>query len=702
MAESRKSYLRHATILLALLLTICYSNTFSSPWHLDDLPNITNNAPLRINNLMPETLWQTLHAKPFAPGTPYRPVSNFTFALNWYLGQDNPLGYHIVNLLIHILAALILYQTMLLLFQTPVLRNHSRQDALFIALLSTVLWAINPIQTQAVTYIVQRMASLAAMFYIWAIFWYLRFRLSRTPERHLLPLLLCCLCYILSIGSKENGAVLPLSLLALEFIFFPKPQESIYQNTRKLLLAFGFAIIPAGLWYCIHHNYFHDFFTPIGSRPFSLYERLLTEPSILLFYINLIFYPLPQRLSVDHEVTIAHSLFGNPSTVASVLAILGLVCFGLLLMKKRPILSFAILFFFINHLVESTIIPLELIFEHRNYLPSMFLFMPLSAGLLYLIKQYFHRNRTVYIALILCIPLIITSTGWSTYTRNNVWRSERSLWLDAAKKAPNNARPWAKLGELEGWNPRRSPERLALAIGYYQKSLTGYSPRTSFKAAIYGNMGEVFFMYGLYDKAITYYAKSLDLNPHFNNSQYGMAKALVMEGKFDKAFETVAKALNENHAQSRFLNIGGLILLWQDKPAAALWSFQQAMKISKNKEQYFFNLGVALSKAGHHKRAAWFLRLSNQASPYDIKILFSLLENSVRAKDQRQADQYATQILTRFSLTTIEKNLQNVTADYRIIPISTSLIAPVLREQARKQVQNFSRKPADRIGTDAN
>ncbi len=376
---------------------------------------------------MPETLWQTLHAQPFAPGTLYRPLANLSFALNWYIGQNNPFGYHIVNILVHILTTLILYQTILLLFQTPILKKYSPQDAFFIALLGAVLWAINPIQTQAVTYIVQRMASLAGLFYIWALFWYIKSRLSTATARRRINILLCILCYLCAIGSKENAAILPLSILAVEFIFFPKTPDKYSKNIRRILLGISFAIGLFSIYYIVRQDYISYLFKPIGSRPYTLYERLLTEPGIVLFYLRLIFYPLAKRFSVDHDVSIASSLFSSWATLASILTIIALVLFALAKSRKQPILSFAILFFFINHLIESTVIPLELIFEHRNYLPSMFLFTPVAAGLLYLLKLYSKRNRVVHAAILIFIPLLLITIGWNTYLRNNVWESEQSL-----------------------------------------------------------------------------------------------------------------------------------------------------------------------------------------------------------------------------------------------------------------------------------
>ncbi len=669
-------------VIILFIISTIYSNSLSTPWQLDDPPNITNNLPLFIDNLMPETLWQTLHAKPFAPGALYRPVTNFTFALNWYIGQDNPLGYHIVNIFIHILTSLLLYQTIFLLFKSPILKKYSRQDAYNIALLTTALWAINPIQTQAVTYIVQRMASLAAMFYIWAIFWYLHARLSKTASKRLLNILLCILCYFCAMGSKENAAVLPISILLLEFTFFPQSQDTFATNIRRILLGISCAIVLFAFYYIIQQNYITYLFKPIGSRPYTLYERLLTEPHIVLFYLSLIFYPLSQRLSVDHDVTIAHSLFSTWTTVPSILLILALILFALTQIHKRPILSFAILFFFINHLIESTIIPLELIFEHRNYLPSMFLFMPVAAGLLYLLKTYKNRNKTIYAAIIIFIPLLLTTIGWNTYLRNSVWASEQSLWLDALKKAPNNARPLAKLGELAGWNKEKNPRQLALSIGYYQKALTSYSPRTSFKAAILGNMGEIFFMYGLYDQAISYYSKSLALNSTFNNSKYGLAKTLVVKGKFDDALKEIDSALKTDPSQSRFLNLGGLVLLWQNRPDDAILPISRAMKISRNKQKYFYNLGVAFSKAGYHKQAEWFLKLCSTSS-IDLRILFSLLENSIRSNNQQKTTNLTEKITNNFSIAQIEYKLKHMRHDYYNVPISVDLIAPVIFQHIR-------------------
>jgi hypothetical protein len=199
-----------ALVLLFLLILIIYSNTFDAAWHLDDYQNITHNPHFnKIKNLNVSTLWASLHS-PINQRIS-RPVAMLSFALNWYIGSNQVVGYHFVNLLIHLLTAFFLYLTIVSLFKTSNLKDRYRESAGFIALLAAVLWAIHPIQTQAVTYIVQRMASMAAMFYIFSLYCYLRARLEPLKKYRRIFLLCCGFSFLLGIGSKENAATLPIA-----------------------------------------------------------------------------------------------------------------------------------------------------------------------------------------------------------------------------------------------------------------------------------------------------------------------------------------------------------------------------------------------------------------------------------------------------------------------------------------------------------
>nr|NJM03063.1 hypothetical protein [Desulfobacula sp.] len=171
MALLQKTFpLLKPSILLFSFICLLYSQTLNSPWQFDDYDNITENLKIHMHVLNWASIKASLYATPSCENTLYRPVSNFSLALNWFLGKDDVTGYHLVNIAIHILTALILYLTVIQLMKTPNAGSWDQEKIYSISLLSAILWAIHPIQIQAVTYIVQRMASLAAFFYIMGIF----------------------------------------------------------------------------------------------------------------------------------------------------------------------------------------------------------------------------------------------------------------------------------------------------------------------------------------------------------------------------------------------------------------------------------------------------------------------------------------------------------------------------------------------------
>ena len=227
-------------LIIFVSIFIIYSNTFHASWHMDDSPNIVNNRPLHIDNLMPKTLWHTFFAKPGHFGTLYRPVACFTFAVNWLIGWNNPFGYHLVNIGLHGLTAFLIYLVVVRLFQTPALIQQSeRLNPHRVALLCALLWAMHPLQTQAVTYIVQRMAQLAAFFYLAAMLFYIKGRLTRNFKESWFYFGGCGLFGILGLMSKENAAMLPLTLMLVEICFF---KQDYFKIKTRWLVLIGLAI----------------------------------------------------------------------------------------------------------------------------------------------------------------------------------------------------------------------------------------------------------------------------------------------------------------------------------------------------------------------------------------------------------------------------------------------------------------------------
>ena len=366
----------------AILVAVPYLNSFQASWHFDDYCNIVSNERLHIDNVHPETLSKAFFAKPWGGGDRlYRPLPMLTFAINWYLGKERTFGYHLVNLGFHVLTALMLFLTILRLYETPKLKGTENDSVFFTAILAASLWALNPIQVQAVTYIVQRMAVMAAFFYTAGIFFYIGARNPDIKKKQFSNYLFSAICFAAAVASKENAVSFPLSIFLVEIIFF---QDLEQPKTRRIVFAGLAAMAVASAISGILLFFGGDALGMLrgyGPRSFSLLERVLAQPRVLILYLSQIFYPIPDRLSFVHDIELSTSLIHPWTTLPSILAVIGLLLLGAKVSKKMPFAGFAILFFFAAHAVESTILPLEIVFEHRNYLASLFLFVPVASAL---------------------------------------------------------------------------------------------------------------------------------------------------------------------------------------------------------------------------------------------------------------------------------------------------------------------------------
>ena len=202
-----------AFITLAIIILSIYSNTFHASWQFDDTHNILNRQEIHLNELS----WSQVEKILFKDTERLnRPVSRLSLAINYYFGQTEVFGYHLVNISIHFVTSFFLFLFIYHTLSLPLINTKYAQNSYFIALLSTTLWVINPIQTQAVTYIVQRMTSMAAMFYIMSMYFYLKARTSKKGSEITLHFIMCIVCGILAISSKENAALLPIVILVLD------------------------------------------------------------------------------------------------------------------------------------------------------------------------------------------------------------------------------------------------------------------------------------------------------------------------------------------------------------------------------------------------------------------------------------------------------------------------------------------------------
>ena len=651
--------------LFALVVIAVYSHTLTAPWHLDDFPNIVQNQALHILSLDSQSLVQTFFAHPLGTGQLFRPVSNLSFALNWYLGQDNVFGYHFVNILLHCGNAFFLYRIILILLATPCQRPRQNNARHLIALLATALWTLNPVQTQAITYIVQRMAVLSTFFTLAALFCYLLGRHAKNKKPQFFWFLGALSCFGLALGSKENGIILPAILLLVEWIFFRSLRRPLRQQV--LLGASLLCLAGAAVYLLTNGN-------PLGSisgyeqRSFTLEQRLLTESRILVFYLSQLFYPAPWRLSLDHDISLSSSLLQPPTTLVSVLLLTTLLLWALRHHKSSPLAAFAILFFLLNHVIESTIFPLELIFEHRNYLPSLFLFLPVAT----LIVDALNNKRLQALpiarqALVGAVLLVLCSLMLATFVRNNVWRTEQSLWEDSLAKAPGQSRPYINLAHTYQKTGRNDE-----AFELCRQSLTKDSPTPSKdRMRAYNNMGNIAMDRGQYTEAIGYYRNALQAHemPH---SHYFLHKAFLADGQAEEA-GNVLKALMRDHPEDiELMTSKALVLAAKQQLPGAAVMLQKAL--AKAPEQSYLRataqicLGSVFSRQGLYSEADAQFREALAYSEPRIPILCVIGSHLRQGNREAALDQLA-ELRKHFAGEDLVRLLQTSTRQNILFPV---------------------------------
>src|SRR3989338_5829211 len=342
-------FTRYGFLITFLLTTVSafliYSNTFSSPFHFDDTPNIVENYKLRDLSI-------------FWPPSDTRYIGSLSFALNYYFSGLNVFGYHLVNIIIHIINSILVWWLVILTFRTPVMEriNTNPQLRYFIAITASLLFVSHPIQTQAVTYIVQRFASLATLFYLLSLTLYIKAKLQTIQVEAkdenkffststLTFYLLSLISAILAMKTKEIAFTLPFVVLLYEFMFFtPHPSRAF--GTEGGGIAIGMKqslfvkrilyLIPLLLTLFIIPLSLIGTDKPVGDMIGELREAsqeteeisrsvyLLTQFKVIVTYIRLLFLPINQNL--DYDYPLSHSLF-EPQTFASFLFLSAIFAF---------------------------------------------------------------------------------------------------------------------------------------------------------------------------------------------------------------------------------------------------------------------------------------------------------------------------------------------------------------------------------------
>ena len=684
-----------AFTVLAVLLFSLYGNSLDCSWHFDDAANITNNAAIHLKSLSWNEIKQILHKGHVGANASPRPVAYLSFALNHLWGGLDVFGYHLVNLLIHFVASLFLFLFIRAALNLDILKVRYGPYAYPVALLASVFWAVHPIQTQAVTYIVQRMTALAGMFYIMSMYFYLKARTSDHRTRRVVFSFVSLFAFVLGMGSKENVLQLLLSICLCELLLVHGARSWTPAKKGKIFIGIlGITCLVGLLWtYLGNGNVFSTILAGYEYRPFTLWQRLLTESRVVVFYLSLLIYPMPERLSLIHGFQISTSPLNPLSTLPSLLFIFGIIGLLVVLARKYPLISFSFLFFFVNHLMESTILPLELAYEHRNYIPSMLFFIPFAMGFYSLLERYRAKRVMKYF---LCLFVILTLAGFAhaTHLRNMAWKSPDTLWLDAAAKAPGESRVHHNLGAQ--YQGRGLGEK---AMGEYEKALSlNHYPRKGEEAATYLNLGNLHRELGNPEKAGFSYQQAIQVDPNCYPALNSLAVIYEKQGRMDVVLPLLMKAL-EVEPKSPHVNFNlGLYHLKNGNPEKAVPCFRVAMEDPGLRPSVLVSLGVAYKQMGQRGRAAALFDQAVMTNPKDITPRLQLIElYHVAGLESRALDQgegLSHIMLTNEELFYNAVDLIVTKGGSKDVDLSGKVILPILHLAMSHRGDIFSRQLA--------
>lgn len=604
-------------LALAVLILIglsAYANAFHGEFVFDDIGGV-RNKPLLRNPANYLSRWDGYHAHPG------RWFGYLTFALNHWAGGLNTFGFHALNIAIHLVAAMLVHELVRLTFETPRLRGSGlRSYAPALAFVTAALFLTHPLQTQAVTYIVQRFTSLASALYLAAVVLYARWRLRReagatNAAAGTLAWGGILAATLLAMKTKEIALTLPAAASLYEVTFFRGPWRRRILYLAPVLITLP--VIPLAMI---------DLGQPVTQvlaeatqaarvqTTLSRADYLATELPVLVAYLRLLIWPAGQ--SVDHDVAIQHS-FMSPAVIGSglVLALLAALAVWLAWRATRRdpraidaaalLAAFGIAWFFLTISIESSVIPIvDPMFEHRMYLPSAGLFAAFAVGGAALARRLVPRRPQRALT---GVGLALAATlAAVTFSRNRVWSDEVTLWTDAVEKAPAKARPRQNLGVA-----LVTSGRLPEAVEQFRTAVQ-LDPGSAESNA---NLGAALIDLGRRADAIASLEAALRIQPDHADASYNLGRIALDEGQLDSAEHLLRRALQSrpDFPQAAATLAGGLNR--QGRFAEAIALIHGGGSDLAALPEARFNLGVALASSGELEAALAEARTLARSSP---------------------------------------------------------------------------------------
>ncbi len=593
-----------------------YLNTLPNEFVFDDEPNILGSEAIRdFGN------WRDMLRSP-------RPMVDFSLALNYRLdsalrqahpddryklGYD-PRGYHVLNMAVHILAALTLFGLVRRTLLLPQFRERMGACAAWLAFVTAILWLVHPLNTQAVTYVIQRGESMMGLFFLLTLYASLRHAQSRGAARF--AWLVCAVAACAAgMGSKQVMVGAPLVVLLYDWTFFGGRERGIFRRRAALYagLFATWAVLGAVTGSAIIGK---DASAGFAMPIMSWWRYAISQPLIILHYLRLSFVPYPLVLDYLWQPAIPFALPRELLAervlvyiVLPAIPILVLVIASVIGAWRRRWWGFLGLAFFIILAPTSSIMPIaDLAFEHRMYLPLVCVIcvvVMILNQLLGSVSAAFRNQAGLALALVIAAVF-----AWLTFERNYEYQSGVTIWETVVDRVPNNPRGWQNLGGHMDDLANRTEDPLArqqlkaVALQYLEKTLQLFP---TYHQAHYG-IANIQLERGNVERAITLYRHAIELHGTDPEYHYGLGMALLAAGDIAGAERAFDEAIRLKPTYAKALNNRGLIYVRQGRVDAALDSFRSAVEHGPEELEAYVNLAVTLNGQKRRGEAVEILR----------------------------------------------------------------------------------------------
>lgn len=550
-----------------------YGNSFSVPWYFDDVNCIIE--------------WPGLQdlRQAFLNLLSSRGVAYFSFALNYYLGGIDPAGYHLLNVSVHAGSAVILY----------LILKRGFRDSFLAPVLGALMFAAHPLQTQAVTYVVQRMTSLAGFFFLLALYLFIRSREEghQASARAFGYKVGALAAGALAIFTKENSVVLPAAVFLLDRYFLERYPDGLRGTLRRSL---PFVVVPVLFTLFIYGKPLVSGrgllaitgtdTTQVSLRHLTPLTYFVTQFGVIWTYLRLLV--APYGLALEHAYPVAQKLFTLAHAVAGG-GLAALLALSWSLRRRAPRISFGIAWFFLTLAVESSFIPLDPLFEHRLYLPLI--------GFVIVILDLWARLPWQKGAMV-SLGVVIVVYAVLTWQRNALWSDPVAFQEDNLRQAPHSERVHLALSQAYVGQGRYDD-----AVVILLKAIA-INPRN---ADLHNNLGSLYDMRGEPKKAEEELQRAIAINPRFGKAYCNRGVLYAGEGRWAEAEADYRTALGfAPKATKTHYNLG-VALFNMQRLAEARAEFDQAYKLAPDSGDAIYNLAVTSLQLGDHQSARLLL-----------------------------------------------------------------------------------------------